>query len=304
MQLLVDTIPRLFKSKQDVLLFFKGAGASPSTFQDIAEQIKQDRRSVNKFEITRTILARLNEGGDVMIRARREVLKRVTEFEDFSMCWPEDRLAAQGLVEQVRKVINVKDSFTRMRMEQEAERRLRQAEQQAKLENLRARREEYQQIKDALNKLFSETNPQRRGRDLEGILNRLFRFSNILTKESFTLRGTEGEGIVEQIDGAVEFDGTIYLVEMKWWNQPLGVPEVSQHVVRVFNRGNVGGIVISAAGFTDPAIAIARDALSQKVVVLCDLREIVMLLDREADLLEFLRSKVRAASIDKVPYLH
>ena len=46
---------------------------------------------------------------------RRELLKRVVEFENFSTCCPEDRLEAQDLVSQIRSVINVKDSFTRMR---------------------------------------------------------------------------------------------------------------------------------------------------------------------------------------------
>ena len=30
------------------------------------------------------------------------------------------------------------------------------------------------------------------------------------------LRGSEGEGVLEQIDGVIEFGGHLYLVEMKW----------------------------------------------------------------------------------------
>jgi hypothetical protein len=37
------------------------------------------------------------------------------------------------------------------------------------------------------------------------------------------------------------------------------------------------------------------------VVALCDLQEVVQLMEREDDLLEFLRKKVRAAIIDKNP---
>lgn len=33
---------------------------------------------------------------------------------------------------------------------------------------------------------------------------------------AFELKGNEGEGIVEQVDGVIEIDGTIYLLEMKW----------------------------------------------------------------------------------------
>ena len=104
---------------------------SKALTNDIAVRLKQDRATVNKYEIVRTILARLNQEGDAAIRERREVVKRVVGFEDFSTCWPGDQLKARGLVAQIRQVVNVKDSFTRMSQEREVERNQRLAEQQA-----------------------------------------------------------------------------------------------------------------------------------------------------------------------------
>jgi hypothetical protein len=49
-------------------------------------------------------------------------VKRVTEFEDFTTCWPSDQLKAEGLVARVRQVVNVRDSFTRMKQERDGER--------------------------------------------------------------------------------------------------------------------------------------------------------------------------------------
>ncbi len=57
-----------------------------------------------------------------------------------------------------------------------------------------------------LSALFGESNSQKRGKSLEGVLNRLFEASGILVREAFTLTGAQGEGIVEQIDGVVEID--------------------------------------------------------------------------------------------------
>jgi restriction system protein len=85
--LLVDTIPVLCRSKSDVLLFFRGAGVPPALTADIEANLKTDRQSVRKHESARTILTRMNEGGDALLAARRELLKRVTEFEDFSRCY-------------------------------------------------------------------------------------------------------------------------------------------------------------------------------------------------------------------------
>lgn len=91
--------------------------------------MNEDKASITKYEIVRTILEKLNERGDATLAARREVLRRIVEFEDFSTCWPDDRLKAQGLVAQIRQVVNVKGSFTRMREEREHEQRERRTQQ-------------------------------------------------------------------------------------------------------------------------------------------------------------------------------
>jgi restriction system protein len=301
MNLLIDTIPRICRSKKDVLLFFKGAGVNPILTNDLATQLKMDKASINKYEIARTVLTRLNEKGEVTLRERREILKRVTEFEDFSTCWPKDRLEAKGLVAEIRRVINVKDSFTRMNQEREAEQKKRIAEQQAKMEEAQRRKMNLATVKRDLYSLFNEHNNQKRGKALEGILNRLFEATGILVREAFTLKGSQGEGIVEQIDGVVEIKGALYLVEMKWWHEPLGVGEVSQHLVKIHSRGQARGIIISESGYTGPAITTCKDALRDTVIVLCKLEEIIMLLEQEKDLKAFFNAKIKAAIIDKNP---
>jgi len=300
-ELLVQTIPILVKGKKDVLTFFKGAGVEPSLMAGVTRKVNQDKDSINKYEIARTVLEKLNERGDATLRARREVIRRVVEFEDFSTCWPSDQLKAKGLVAQISKVVNVKDSFTRMREEMEREQKERRAERQAKLGQEQKRRERVAAVKADLFALFKEQNPHRRGKQLEAVLNRLFAEDGILLKESFTNKGAEREGIVEQIDGVVEIDGEVYLVEMKWWDKPLGVAEVSQHLVRVFNRGESRGIFISTSGYSDPAITTCRESASKIVVILCTLEEFASLLEKEANLKSFLKEKVNAAIVHKNP---
>jgi restriction system protein len=302
-ELLVDTIPLLCRSKKAVLLFFQGAGASSDLLEDLWKKVETDRTNINKYEIVRTSLTRLNERGEAALRERREILKRVTEFEDFSTCWPNDQLKAKGLVAEIRRVVDVKDSFVRMRQELEKERKKRQAEHDARTKVMRQKQAELSGIKDDLFSLFGmpDSQRQKRGKLLEGILNRLFNFSGILIREAFEVVGDEGEGITEQIDGVVEIDGYLYLVEMKWWKDPLGTAEVSPHLVKVFNRGHAGGILVSKSGYTQPAIKTCTEALTQKIVVLCELEEIVMLLERQMGLKGFLKRKINAAVIEKKP---
>jgi restriction system protein len=302
LRLLVDTIPLLCRSKNDVLVFFRGAGVPSAITADFSQKLATDRSSVNKYEIVREVLVRLNDKGEVSLRERREILKRVIEFEDFSTCWPDDQLKAKGLVAEIRRVVDVKDSFGRMRQEQEAERKKRLEEEKTKVTAQKERKAKLEQVKKDLYALFGLVDPQKRGKQVEDVLNRLFQIVGILVREAFTRVGPTGEGVVEQIDGVIELDGEIYLVEMKWWDKPLGTGEVSQHLVRVFSRNCARGLLISYSDFTDPAVTICKESLARMVVALCGLQEIVQLLEREDDLAEFLRKKVRAAVIDKNPH--
>jgi restriction endonuclease Mrr len=302
LKLLVDTVPLLCRSKKDVLVFFQGAGVAAELMEDYQRKVAVARDTVNKYEITREVLVRLNDRGEVTLRERREVLKRVIECEDFSTCWPDDQLKAKGLVGEIRRVVDVKDAFGRMHQEQEAERKKRLDEEKKKVVAQNERRAKLEQVKKDLYSLFGQSNPQQRGKQLEGVLNHLFQAAGISIREAFVRVAPTGEGIVEQIDGVVELDGEIYLVEMKWWDKPLGTGEVSHHLVRVFTRHCARGLLISYSGFTDPAITTCKEALARMVVALCGLQEVVQLLEREDDMAEFLRKKVRAAVIDKNPY--
>jgi hypothetical protein len=139
--LLVDTVPRLCRSKKAVLLFFQGAGVERPLYADLERRLA-GTGTISKYEIVRTVLTRLNEKGEATLRERRELLKRVVEFEEFETCWDSDRLEAKGLVAAVRKLVDVKDSFTRMEIERERERgeRRKEVEQRQRQEEERKRK--------------------------------------------------------------------------------------------------------------------------------------------------------------------
>jgi restriction system protein len=302
LNLLVETVPRLNRSKRDVLLFFRGAGVQSRHTADLEADIQKSRDSHTKFDLARTVLVRLNEAGDAALAARREVVRRIVEFEDFTRCWDNDVLQAKGLVAEVRHLVNVKDSFTRMYQERERERQEGRASREAEAQARREARERIEQVKRELFALFGETDAHRRGTALEGILNRLFDAYGILVRESFRVRLNDA-GVVEQIDGVIELDGHLYLVEMKWWATPLGTGETAQHLVRVFSRDGARGIFISATEYTTAAIEQYREALRQRVVVLMTLHEIVRVLESTTgDLRTFLKYKINAAVLDKEPF--
>ncbi|MFV0366280.1 MAG: restriction endonuclease [Mangrovibacterium sp.] len=303
-ELLVQTIPLLNKSKKAVLLFFKGAGVNENLFSDISTKVYLDKNSINKFDIVRTILERINEKNEIHLRQRREIVKRVTEFEAFTTCWENDRLKAMGLVSEVQKLVNVKDSFTRMKQERENEQKKHAQEYQKKVNDIKKEQEVKEQIQKDLYSLFGESNAQKRGKKLENVLNAYFNAFNILIKEDFRRNGEEGEGTLEQIDGIIEIDYKIFLVEMKWTKSPIGSGDIFAHLGRIYHRTEAHGIYISASGYTPSGIEAAKDALKNNaLLVLFELEEFVNMMQQNIDFNKYLRNKIQKAIIDKDPYV-
>lgn len=304
LNLLVDTIPLLCRSKKDVVLFLQGAGVDPSDLADVSRIVRTAPESINKYEITRTVLAKVNTRGDSGLRPRREIIKRIVEFEDYSTCWPNDQLKAKGLVASLRDVVNVKDSFTRMKQERDTEREQVLARQRADQAAAIAKRAAIEDVSRRLFTLFSmDDKPQERGKLLEAVLNDLFKAYGIHVREDFRRKDPDTGTVLEQIDGVIELDGAIHLVEMKWLNAPVGIGEFSPHLSRLFMRANAQGIFIATNGYTESVLTECKNALNLKTMFLCSLQEFVMLLQRQGDLVAMLKKKSQAAIIDKNPYL-
>ncbi len=301
-QLLIDTIPLLSRSKTDVLLFFRGAGVGTSHLSDLQYRVDNDRENINKYEIARVVIQRINEAGEISLRERREILKRVVEFEDYSTCWEKDQLKAKGLVAEIRRVINVKDSFTRMHQEAERSQAEKASEYRRRMEQDKAKQERIAKVRTDLFALFAAADPKERGKKAEAVLNGLFAAYDISIREAFTLSSPDANGIYEQVDGAIAFDGEVYLVEMKWTSDPIGKDSISTHLVRVYHRGYSRGIHISAGGYTEPALYTVREALQKTVFILIGLDEITFLLEQGKNLNDVLRQKVQAAILEKNPY--
>ncbi len=190
-----------------------------------------------------------------------------------------------------------------MKQEREQERKARLDETRSAA---RKKQEKASKIESSKNEFFSlfgtSISPQERGKKLETALNNLFDAYGILIQEAFHLVGEQGEGIVEQIDGVIELKGDLYFVEMKWFQERVGKAEISEHLVRLMSRAEGRGIFISASDYTKPAVHVARDFLQHKTFIMATLEEIVQLLDRQAELNDFLIEKVHAAQIHKNPY--
>jgi len=304
LELLVDTIGRLSRSKKGVLLFFQGAAVPAADLAAMTERVNAAPDSISRFEIARDVLVKLNARGDSGLGPRRALLKRVVEFNRFEACWPKEQLEASGLVARVRDLINERDAFTRMKQERDTEQAQRRAQTEAQRTNAANKLKRIEDVDARLGRLFGmDDAAHQRGKLLEAVLNDLFRAYDILVREDFRRRDGDTPLVLEQIDGVIEFGSNIFLVEMKWLKDPVGIAEFHPHLARLFLRANVAGLFISSSGFTEPVLRTCQEALSQKTMILCSLQEVVLLLQRRADLVDFLRAKYQSAVVDKRPFL-
>jgi hypothetical protein len=129
-------------------------------------------------------------------------------------------------------------------------------------------------------------NRQHAGLQLEKVLNRLFTLHDLAPRESFRVVG-------EQIDGSFELDHEIYLLEAKWQQDPN--PAADLYVFREKIEGKskfTRGVFLSINGVSREA----QDAITrgkQPNFFVIDGYDIMMLLEDNMELLEFLRRRQR-----------
>jgi len=303
MAMMVDTIPLLVRSKRDLLAFFKGAGTPDFVLAPMYAKLAANRDSLKTFDIARHALHGVNEiGGDAGLEVRREIVKRVTQFTAFDKCYENNAMKARGGVKQISDFVRDRDMVTRLHDEHERELAKNAAVAIRKTDEEVQKRCNREDITRDFAALFASKNPQQRGKQLESVLNRLFRLDGVLVLEDFKRLSPSGNGIIEQIDGVVQVDGQVYLVEMKWWNEPLGVGDVADHMIRVFSRAQSRGIFIVYPGYTSTAIERVREQLGRAPFVLCELEEIVHVLDTHTSIPDWLRPKVSAAIAELNPF--
>jgi hypothetical protein len=80
---LVEAIPLLVRPRKAVLLFFRGCGVDRQVLAELEARMDVDPR-LSKYHATRELLTYLNDRGERALRERREVVKRVAGFDEFS----------------------------------------------------------------------------------------------------------------------------------------------------------------------------------------------------------------------------
>jgi hypothetical protein len=130
-------------------------------------------------------------------------------------------------------------------------------------------------------------NPQARGKAFEGFLNELFGLFDLTPRAAYSLER-------EQIDGAFTFDTDDYILEARWWQEPIGREHLDVFKSKISRKGkNALGLYISVSGFTRDALQEYSSSTPFITLEGCDLMAV---LEERVRLSELLHRKKRHAN--------
>ena len=147
--------------------------------------------------------------------------------------------------------------------------------------------------------LKHDPDTQRRGYELERIMNSLFEISDIPVSESFR-RNSGGE----QIDGAFELDGWYYLVECKWRSRMTSTSEIDGGLRGKISRSGeqTMGLFISVNGWSSNVVPLLKQN-REKNVFLMNGEDIEAVLADKISLGHLLRAKLETLNLRAEPFI-
>ena len=132
----------------------------------------------------------------------------------------------------------------------------------------------------------SETSKQNKGYEFEKYLRDLFDAAGLKPRESYRVKG-------EQIDGSIEFNGNVYLVEAKWTGGPVNRSDLVVFADKVSRKSKfTRGIFVSHSGYVENAVETYAIGKTPEIILI-DMKEMTWALENGIDIEDVISKKVR-----------
>jgi hypothetical protein len=191
---------------------------------------------------------------------------------------------ARAAVAQLKRMVEPHDELKK----EQDDLRDRQKRAAEKLRANAAVRQKLEDIKGRYMRLVVSANPQSRGFELEKVMYDLFELFDLDPKASFRNTG-------EQIDGAFSLEGTDYLFEAKWQQDPTMASDLDSFAAKVRRKlENTLGVFLSINSFS--ADGIDAHSSGGAVVVLMDGADLMAVFEERIDFVSLLLRKKRHAA--------
>ena len=197
---------------------------------------------------------------------------------------PDKARRAETAVAQLREIVEPHEIL------QDEDRAMRERQRQAadKLRTNAAVRSKLEEVKGRYLAVAVGTDRQARGYELERLLYDLFELFDLDPKASFRNLG-------EQIDGAFSLDGTEYLFEARWRDDPSDIGQLDGFAAKVTRKlENTLGVFLAINGFS--ADGVAAHSRARPSIVLMDGADLMAVLEERIDFGTLLLRKKQHAS--------
>lgn len=137
--------------------------------------------------------------------------------------------------------------------------------------------------------MLKEENSQKRGYDLESLLEELFRLNELEYRSSF-------RAPAQQIDGAFRFNSFDYLVEVKWIQSEASLEQLNSFKSKVDSKiTSTRGLFLSMTGFRDDVVEQFQRGRETNVILMTG-EDLVVILEQRIGLTDALELKATKAA--------
>lgn len=276
-------------------LILKPAGVPPTIYGPLLYKIDDiTGRPLSKRQMAPLILQATKQHPGAS-GVPRKIVEIAANWSSYHLA--KEELIARGTVQMARKILG---TIELMEVQETQRREQERKEELARMERERA--ELFKRHLQLLLMMFDDMaradNAHRRGYDLQDLLNRTFDLYEVPVHRSFT----RNDG-AEQIDGAFKLEGWHYLVECRWRKEPADTRQLDGLQGQVDRSGKqTMGLFLSINGWSDHVPTTLKQN-SKKSLLLMDGYDLRCVLSGQADLRDFLLSKVAKLNFEGEPFL-
>lgn len=290
---IITTLANLKNVMSDLIL--RPAGVPDNIYLDLRNRKDSVTGApLTKRQMAPLILSSIDERDDCE-QIIKNIIEIASNWTNFHLA--HDEYAARGTVQKARGVAG---TIKLMDEREAAQREIARKQEVARLD--KERENNLIKTSELLLMMFDEMarseDPHQRGYLLQDLLNRLFDLHQIPVVGSFV----RNDG-AEQIDGAFTLEGWHYLVECRWRKKIADIRELDGLTGPVARSGKqMMGLFISINGWSDNVPTLLKQN-PDKSVILMDGYDLRCVLDRQADLTDFIKSKIKKLNFKSEPFL-
>lgn len=284
-----ECILNIFWPRKAIYDFFLNSGC---TTRDLKRVEKYEDEKLSRAAIVDMVFENLSARADGGLGQFRAMMQTLTSWSHFDLYYFDklkklDREKAERCINHLKQLQEIRDARI---IEERTRREAQKAQSQTPDQSVSRLRSLY------LDLMAGKTSKERRGYELEKILQELAKLSGLTVTQPFRING-------EQIDGAVKFEGEHYLMEAKWQDKSQSNEPLYQFAGKVEGKMYGRGLFVSVNGFSEEVV---RSLVTGKAIrtILVDGEDLILTLEGSLTFSELIDAKVKAAQTNGLIYIH